>query len=497
MAVNDIVRIVVEIVDRFSDEINELETKMAAATRDRKQDVDVELHGTAKAIAEVKRITRPETKQVFVQTTLDGGIASGEIPSLEEMRKGLHDSIGKGKDTPLDNIKRSIGRLLPTYHKWITLISLLLPMVIALGVALMGVATAMGAVALAGGAMLGLGLLGGGRNMATAFEEARRKVQQFKQEVFEVVRPLAQVFQPFTDRFLALAPGQLTPLVRAAESLEVFQDSFERAFVGVVEWVAEAIRATADYKAEIDSLIETFGPALGRGIIDFFRFVVEEAYENQDVLLALAGTFKQILRAVYEFSLFIGYLAVAFSPVVEVVTWLAEIFQNKLLVSLTGAILAFTAILMLGARMILMFSAIHKTVILMVAAFKLASSVGGIIAGIQAALQMLNITLGQTAILAAIATGGLALLAGLAAGYATYKSVSDMQERTAGRMGGSALPGGFGNSYAPAVDRGSSVSYNINIESVTKENRQDVLSDMESFTQKNNHRRTPDPGVTG
>lgn len=490
MAVNDIVKIVVEIVDEFSDEINKLEGRMQHVTRGRDAPVDIELRGLAKFKAWMKEATRPETKQITtVQTTLGGDVIP---PDLGADMDDVREKFKRDKDSPFEHLKHTVRKILPTYHKWMQLIAVLLPMVIALGVALMGVATAMGAVVLAGGAMLGLGLLGGGDNMATAFENAKRQLQRFKQELFEVVQPLAKLFAPFTERFLALAPGQLAPLMRAAESLMVFQVSFERAFVGVVEWVAEAIDATAEYKTEIDDLIDHFAAPLGRGIIDFFRFVVEEAYENQDVLLALAGTFKQVLRAVYEFSLFLGQLAVIFSPVIEAVTVIAELFQQKWVVALSAAIATVVLLALALYRIFALAKGLYGSLLLVAMGINAIGGARGAILGIQAAITALNAQLTMTVALVGLATAGLALIAGGAAYYFAMDEM-DKMERAAQAMGGNARLGGFSNSYAPAVNSGSSVTYNINIENVDKDSRNDVVSDIESFEARKNHRNTADP----
>lgn len=495
--VDDIVRIIVEVVDRFSDEIREMEGKMAKATRSRDSPVNLQLRGYQRARARLAALSRPAVKPILVKLVGDPR-ATGSKQATAMFRDAFTNLFGDPDhprfESPYKQIKRGITSIIPTYHKWIALIALLLPMLIALAVAAAGVATAFLAVAGAGAVMLGLGLVGEGENMATAFENARRKLREFASELFNVAQPLAKLFAPFTERFLEIAPSQLTPLVRAAESLTVFQDTFESVFRGVIEWSAEAIQATAEYKDEFDELLAVFGPITGRGIIDFFRFVVEEAYENQDVLIALGGAFKAILRTVYEFSLFLGHVVSVFTPFIEAIEYLAELFQNKFVVTLTAGVLTFGIMLALMWRIWTVTHAMIKGFALLRAMILATQAAGGGWAGLQAALQAVNVQLTiaqlKAASLMATLTLGLSLLAGYAAYVQTEKMMAEMDARVS-TTGYSRAP--YGNSYAPQVASGSSVTYNINIDRMEKGGEHDLVSELESFESKQNHRNTPDP----
>jgi hypothetical protein len=421
---------------------------------------------------------------------------SFDLKPFQDFQEKHEDLVGKTKGKKggaFRQLSRGIRRLLPSYQKWIQLVSILLPMVIALSVALVGLAAAAVAVVGAGGAMLGLGLLGEGDTMAEAFENARRRLGRFKKELFATFQPAAKLFAPFSQRFLELSPGWLQPLARATETLIVFQDLFERSFRGVVEWSARGITAMAGYRQEIDTLLSTFGPAAGDAIIGFLSFAIEEAIENRGVLLKLGNALRQVLRVVYEFSLFLGQLAVVFAPVVSMVGSLAEIFQNKLVVSLVATLVTF-GLLMTGAwKVILLFVAMKKAIIAVKAGFIAFKAAGAGMAGVVAAITAVNAGLTKTTILAGMAAGILSAGFAVAVGAAAYSSMKNMTDDIAAGSGSAGIgagirPGGYAGSYAPAAATGSTVNYEINIENMDKKERHNFESTFNSLSEKENSR---------
>ncbi|MFC6953784.1 hypothetical protein [Halorubellus litoreus] len=265
---------------------------------------------------------------------------------FENIVNGVRGKL-KGKspldllDLGLDGMRGGIKKLIPTYHQFIQLIAMLLPMVVALSVELAGLAAAAGAVAVAGGAMIGLGLLGDGDTLAESFANARRKLGDFKRELFSVIQPVAKLFAPISDRLLAGTLVDLSGLMENVRHLTVFEEAVRDSLRGIVEWVGLVIDTMASLAPHIHQLTQEFGRLIGQGINDFFRWATVEMYENQEVLIDIGQTFAYIIYLIYQLSkAWAGFVSL-FKPVFAAMAKVAEFLGGPLL----GALLMATVTL--------------------------------------------------------------------------------------------------------------------------------------------------------
>lgn len=466
MPETDPVEVIVELIDRFSDEIVKLKreldsiedvldvllyiddngqirltaTRLDALARDRFVNLFVKEHVVpdgGRVIRDSGLFDLPADSDALIgfrrMFAGDGSFMDEVMESITPTRLDRVGQIFGRANRRVANFASTINRgaigqsiqkiddaarfAIPTWHKWIQLFSLLIPLLITVAVAALGAATAFAAVAGAGAAVVGLGLIGEGDSIAEAFENARQKVDQFKEALFEVFQPTAQVFEPFTNQFLDVAPRDLKVFADALEELTVFADSFQNAFRGIAEWLARAARVTASYEREIEELASTFGQIAGNLIIDFLSFLVEETYRNQDAFIQLGSVFADILGIIYNLSKAFSFIVAAMRPAFDILLVMSELLTNKWIIGLITAVSVWY-----GLGRAIMFAS---------AAFTVATEY---LAGLNGALALTNAQLLTTATLVSVATAGLALLAG----FAAMKVVEgQIEQSTTGSLGGS------------------------------------------------------------
>ncbi|WP_103991716.1 hypothetical protein [Halobellus limi] len=219
--------------------------------------------------------------------------------------------------------------LIPSYHQLVTIIAALVPMLIALAVQAFGVAAAFAAVGVAGAGMFGLGLLGQADTLEGSLARSRQLLGEFRDELYATFRPAATLFAPISESALASGATFFQPLADASRNLIVFEDSAASAFRGLIEWAAAALVAMAEYEPMIERLASTFGGPVGNAIIDFFRFITTEAYENQDLLMRLGSAFVMILGIIYNASALIARLVTAFNPVIQVIAYIIDLLNSR------------------------------------------------------------------------------------------------------------------------------------------------------------------------
>ncbi|RCU47937.1 hypothetical protein DU504_11910 [Haloplanus salinus] len=471
----DIVEIIVAIKDEFSRQINDLDRKLTGLEKHRNKNVNVDVNGFAQ-IERMNRhlnwMARDRVANVYInrmgQRAPGGGVLSGgpvvSIGRAGGMAHRAQRSLGKvglravrAQDMLADSFGRmrsSLSRLIPSYHLWIALVSAVLPVLIVLATAAFGVAAAFAAIAVAGAGLIGLGLIGQGNSMAESFARAQQSVQEFKSELYDVFKPVAQQFAPFADRFLENAPERMLPLARALESLRRFEDYVERAFGGLVDWTAMAITEMAAFQDQIGFISDVFGPAVGSAFINFLKFVVTEASENAALIMRLGRAFVAILKLVYEMSVAFSTLVAVFSPLIEMAVWFADLLGNKWVIALLTVIVAVAGL-----------AAVLWTVL----AAGGAAAVG--LMHVITVVQILNANLTTTFILLSALTAGLMLLVGLGAAYLAVDHLQrDLREggsfgsgysRGSAGLPGRASAAGVGtvqNTYNVTINGGSNLS---------------------------------------
>jgi hypothetical protein len=201
------VKILVEIIDHFSDELDKLDRKLKELDKHRRKTVQINVDGFAQVAAMNEALNHAARSRVSRVTQIPGGLVpfdnlpavpgGSNTPGFDGfedwfswMAEPYQKRLARAQGSLNGVLSRSNGilrRMIPTYQMWISALAAILPLIIVLGVSAFGLAAAFGAVAVAGAGLLGLGLIGEGDSMASAFENARQSVQEFKQELFEVL----------------------------------------------------------------------------------------------------------------------------------------------------------------------------------------------------------------------------------------------------------------------------------------------------------------------
>jgi hypothetical protein len=485
----DIVEIIVAIKDEFSRQVDKLDRKLTGLDKHRKKSVSVDINGFAQ-IERMNRhlnwMARDRVANVYVNRagkpalgggTLSGGpyVAIGRAGGRIHQTQRMLGNVGKKAISTQDMLARGFGRMrgalmrmIPTYHVWIALVSAILPVLIVLATAAFGVAAAFSAIAIAGAGLIGLGLIGQGDSMAESFARAQQSVAEFKRELYDVFKPVAQQFAPFADQFLENAPERMMPLARAIEQLQAFESYVDRAFGGVVNWVSTAITEMVAFRREIEYISDVFGPAVGSALINFLKFVVTEASDNAALIMRLGRAFVAILKLIYELSVAFSTVVAVLSPLIELAAVFADLLGNK-----------WTAVLLSAFVMVAGLAGVLWTVL---GAAGAASA--GLIQMITVA-QMMNLTLTKTLILVTALTAGLALLS-LGASYLAVEHL----HRKMGEGGsfGGGVGGGFPGASAGLPGRASAAgvgsvqnTYNVSISGGSNLSSSQIVYALENY----------------
>lgn len=408
------VSIVVDIKNKVEAEIGEIKGELQTLAKDLKVDVDVDTKGIATAHAEKKALGKDTKSLHHIHLVTHGKAAALKArqisdaidPNGNASRKFRQDNFnipegtggamnrmfgdrkkkrglnlgakhgpwplfkGRKKKSahPMDKLggivkkfgvmKGVMRRLIPSFHMWMQLIAVILPMIIVLAVELLGLAVAFGAVVVAGAAMMGLGLIGHGNNMADAFENAKQKLGELKQEMFEVFQPTAKTFAPIADKFWDTLPERTMPFAQSLEGLTVFEGTVNDSLDGLVNWFSELMYMIVALQPQIDQLASRFGGLIGSGLLNFVQWVTEEMYGNQDAMVKIGQVFVYVLGVVYNLSKAFSLFLVALTPLFKMLAGLTDLISGKWLVGLTASLsvilaMVYAAYKLQGALMLL------------------------------------------------------------------------------------------------------------------------------------------------
>lgn len=229
-----------------------------------------------------------------------------------------------------DGLRSAIRRLRPTMSTWYSLLAAMIPVVITLGGGLLGLAAAFGAVAVAAGSIVGLGLLGWGDSFSESLQELQREAQALGQELFGLMRPVSNQFQPILADAFDAAPGEIQQLVDPLQRLTDFSDDLGRMGSGFIEWIGQLLGAVADLEEEVTQVVERFGKLAGAELISLFRGLVEEIYRNQDSYIKLAGAVGDFIEILFNVSQAITFALIGLRPLLEVAVALSEALNTRL-----------------------------------------------------------------------------------------------------------------------------------------------------------------------
>lgn len=442
MIETDHVRIIVELVDQVSDDLKKIEARMeklGAKVIDPEFEVDEDgelsrlearmkmmerrmtadwhidvAEGDVAKVAALRNMAGRNIQAAFGGGRGPGGNIAPGVPAMPNIgafdglprrRTNLQDSID-GINDKFRNLGRTLDRIRPSIMDWWQVVAVLIPVMITLGAALVGVIAALSGMAVAAGALIGIGIIGWGDSAAESMQELRMEMGRLKEELFAATRPAATEFAPIARGFIRGIPEQVARLNDELVRLTAFEQGLSAAGGGLIGWAEEALTVIADMQQQIVQVALRMGQALGSTLIDLLSFGLQELYKNQDAYTQLAKAFIDIIAILFNLSKAITFALSQFEPFLNIIValtgWMGNRFVTATLtlgIALSGLALVLGNVMayMLGLKSMGMFSFFVN----------LAASVKGLTIQLWNMFTALNAT--QKAIAALMATTGVGL----------------------------------------------------------------------------------------
>ncbi|MFC6717885.1 hypothetical protein ACFQGT_09620 [Natrialbaceae archaeon GCM10025810] len=326
------------------------------------------------------------------------------------------------------------------------LFAFLMPFMATFYTALAGAVASIGATIGAGAGIGIFGLLGFGENPADSLHLAQVRLRLFGRELFNVFKPVSRTFAPFMDEFLKRAPHALGALTEGFQRLAVYIPALKSHGQGVVNWVNDLLTKMVELQPQISQITARFGGLMGTKALDFFEWLVEELYDNQEAILSVLSVGKSLLILIYRIFMLWAFLFSVLQPVADLLSRIAEIFTNKWVAGITATIITMTGFLYVLAQTIKAL-AIMKAMGVgsAIAALigPLASAAGAMYAY---AAAVIAASKAKALLLGLVTLGGAALAVG--AGIAAANAIDSAAPDTGG-AGGSSYGGygGYGGGY--------------------------------------------------
>lgn len=263
----------------------------------------------------------------------DGRIYNADMFNKMDNIDGLNDNLRTLKRRS-SGVKRVFQKITPSMGQVYSVVAAMIPVIIALGTQLLGVAAAMGAVAVAGAAIGGLGLLGHGESMEESFAGAKRQLSELKEEMFNMAQPAMQQFAPIQARMFDAIPEALDGVFEEMEGLTSLEDTLFNLGGALADGLERTIGIINENEAAIGQLSERFGSLIGGGILDFFEWLIQAASDNQEMLVNLGGDILKLIGIAYHLSTVIARVLTAFSPLIDLIHGLSKRLNNGLIAGL-------------------------------------------------------------------------------------------------------------------------------------------------------------------
>jgi hypothetical protein len=339
-----------------SDFVNEMAESMAEAQYDAFGGADDEPFGGVNTELRNSELSGSEMYDIHRQAQPGGGgidfsIGSGGRSSRSNRDIIDNNSILSRVDnmTSLGNVMDEVGdaqsklgkkfrSLRPTMGQYMQLLAAIIPVAVALGTQLLGVAAAMGAVAAAGGAVMGLGLLGHAESLEGSVEQAKQQVQDLKQEMFEVFQPTMQQFAPIQSQMFDAMPEGMGGIAESMEGLTVYEDTLYELGSSLSGGFEKAINIIVENEQAISQLTTRFGGLIGSGLLNFFEWLIQAASKNQQLLVELGQDMLKLAVAAYNVSMAISKVLTAFSPLFDLLVFISEVLNSEIIVGLVTMI---------------------------------------------------------------------------------------------------------------------------------------------------------------
>jgi hypothetical protein len=338
-----------------------------------------------------------------------------------------------------DGLGSKLRKIVPSMGMIYNAVAALLPVIIALGVQLLGVASAMGAVALAGGAIIGMGLLGHGDSLAESMQNAKLQMRELRNEMFAVAQPTMQEFAPIQEDIFEAIPDASQGIFEEMEGLTAFEDTLFNLGGMAAGGIERFFAIINQNEGKISQLTERMASLGGKELLKFFEFLIETGSKNQDMLVNLASSAKDVAIIIFNISMLFGRVISALKPLTNALAAFSGLLDNKVLVGII------TAIVVIGGLIATMYYLVTATAAAVgaLSAFGSGGIIGGIVAGITyAAGQIWGLVTSMWAavgagttlagVLSAITLGGFAIAGGVAGMAAMESMESDRGTREGG-----------------------------------------------------------------
>lgn len=235
-------------------------------------------------------------------------------------------------------LKTKLRNLFPTMGKYMQLLAALIPVAVALGTQLLGVAAAMGAVGAAGAGIIGLGLLGHADSLQGSMAQAKQQVKDLKKEMFDVAQPVMQQFAPIQARAFDALPEGMGGITEEMEGLADYEGTLFELGGALAGGFEEFFSIINDNRQAISNLTSTFGGIIGSGLLKFFEWLIQTASQNEQLIHDLSASLISLAETAYNLSMAIGRIVAAFQGVFTVLSVLTSFLNNKYVVGLLSSI---------------------------------------------------------------------------------------------------------------------------------------------------------------
>jgi hypothetical protein len=375
----------------------------------------------------------------------------GSSISTFKKRAGGFDPIDfSGMTSSFSKVSKAIMKHKPSIMMWWQLIALLIPMLITLAGAALGVVAAFAAMATAGAAIIGIGILGYGDSMTDSLEEFKKRLKSVGKDVFGILRPASAAFQPILDGWIGGIPGQIQKLVDPLMRLTEFESVLSKAGGGIAGWVGRGLTAMADLSDMIEQIGLRFGGIFGDLIINLLVWATKELYKNQDAFVSLGRLLGSLISIIYNLAKIVSFVVAVFTPFFKILAKIVEKLSNKW----TVALLAVASFLFLMHGAVLAVISAYGTLMginLTLWALTALAGIEKIIMGLYGWVVAANTAYGAMARLLALTGVGLIAVAG---SYAVGKAAMSGMD---GPSGGG-YSGGGGSGYG---GRGGGVNITV------------------------------------
>lgn len=237
-----------------------------------------------------------------------------------------------------DNLGKTLLQYRPSIMDWWNIMALLIPVMLTLVGAVIGLTAALVALGAAAATIAGVGLLGWGDSLSESFKEVQQEAKRLGKTLFDVLQPAANAFQPLQEDAMEAAPALLADLVAPMQDLVVFSDTLGSIGTGFVEWMEEGMRAAIALNEEIGQILLRFGGAIGNMLIETLQTMVKDVYQNQEAYAALGGMFMDLVIIIFNFVKAVAFATTQMKWLLDVVTALSSLLSNKWAVTLIVAI---------------------------------------------------------------------------------------------------------------------------------------------------------------